>query len=167
MQVRIEDVVEGRASLTHTLACDPDLKIRTRRVLAATASGSRMVYRLRTFLGRELVATPEHLLLTEDGWRPLGSLQFDDHVATAEADASCVGWDCVMSVEPAGMSPTYDLAVEEDHNFVADDLVVHNSHAASFALLAYASARFRRRHPAAAHAALSTTSRWALRPGDT
>ena len=82
-QVRIEDVVEGRASLTHTLACDPDLKIRTRRVLAATASGSRMVYRLRTFLGRELVATPEHLLLTEDGWRPLGSLQFDDHVATA------------------------------------------------------------------------------------
>jgi DNA polymerase III alpha subunit len=153
-RVRIEDVVEGRASLTHTLACDPDLKIRPRRVLAATASGSRMVYRLRTFLGREVVATPEHLLLTEKGWRPLGSLQFDDHVATAEPDASCVGWDCVLSVEPAGMSPTYDLAVEEDHNFVADDLIVHNSHAASFALLAYASAYLKAHHPAAFYAAL-------------
>jgi DNA polymerase III alpha subunit len=153
-RVRIEDVVEGRASLTHTLACDPDLKIRSRRVLAATASGSRMVYRLRTFLGREVVATPEHLLLTEKGWRPLGSLQFDDHVATAEPEASCVGWDCVLSVEPAGMRATYDLAVEEDHNFVADDLIVHNSHAASFALLAYASAYLKAHHPAAFYAAL-------------
>src|SRR6266446_3907140 len=153
-EVRIEDVVEGRASLIHTLASDPDLKIRTRRVLAATASGSRMVYRLRTFLGREVVATPEHLLLTEKGWRSLGSLQFDDHVATAESGASYVGWDCVMSVEPAGMSPTYDLAVEADHNFVANDLIVHNSHAASFALLAYASAYLKAHHPAAFYAAL-------------
>jgi error-prone DNA polymerase len=152
--VRIEDVVEGRAALPHTLACDPDLKIRSRRVLAATASGSRMVYRLRTFLGREVVATPEHLVLTETGWRPLGSLQFDDHVATAEPDASCVGWDCVLSVDPEGMSPTYDLAVEDDHNFVADGLVVHNSHAASFALLAYASAYLKAHHPAAFYAAL-------------
>ena len=152
--VRIADVVEGRAALTHTLACDPDLKIRPRRVLAATASGSRMVYRLRTFLGREVVATPEHLVLTETGWRPLGSLQFDDHVATAEPDASCVGWDCVLSVDPEGMSPTYDLAVEDDHNFVADGLVVHNSHAASFALLAYASAYLKAHHPAAFYAAL-------------
>jgi error-prone DNA polymerase len=152
--VRIADVVEGRAALTHTLACDADLKIRPRRVLAATASGSRMVYRLRTFLGREVVATPEHLVLTETGWRPLGSLQFDDHVATAEPEASCVGWDCVLSVDPEGMSPTYDLAVEDDHNFVADGLIVHNSHAASFALLAYASAYLKAHHPAAFYAAL-------------
>src|SRR4029077_2724812 len=152
--VRIADVVEGRAALPHTLACDADLKIRSRRVLAATASGSRMVYRLRTFLGREVVATPEHLVLTETGWRPLGSLQFDDHVATAEPDASCVGWDCVLSVDPEGMSPTYDLAVEDDHNFVADGLVVHNSHAASFALLAYASAYLKAHHSAAFYAAL-------------
>src|SRR5258705_7479109 len=54
-----------------------------------------------------------------------------------------------MGVEPAGMSPTYGLAVEEDHNFVADDLIVHNSHAASFALLAYASAYLKAHHPAA------------------
>jgi error-prone DNA polymerase len=44
--------------------------------------------------------------------------------------------------------------VEEDHNFIADDLVVHNSHAASFALLAYASAYLKAHHPAAFYAAL-------------
>ena len=50
-RVRIEDVVEGRASLSHTLACDPDLKIRTRRVLAATASGSGKTTLIRMLTG--------------------------------------------------------------------------------------------------------------------
>ncbi|MBI2014817.1 MAG: DNA polymerase III subunit alpha, partial [Candidatus Rokubacteria bacterium] len=52
--VKIEDVVSGRERLASTLACDANLKLRKRRVLAATPSGRRMVYRLRTALGREL-----------------------------------------------------------------------------------------------------------------
>ena len=52
------------------------------------------------------------------------------------------------------MRQTYDLTVEEDHNFVANDLIVHNSHAASFALLAYASAYLKTHHSAAFYAAL-------------
>ncbi|MGH7268009.1 MAG: hypothetical protein ACREMB_24595, partial [Candidatus Rokuibacteriota bacterium] len=71
-RVKIEDVVSGRARLESTLACDADQRLRKRRVLAVTASGRRMVYRLRTALGREIVATPEHPLLTMNGWRPLG-----------------------------------------------------------------------------------------------
>jgi len=79
--VKIEDIVNGCARVEHTLACDSDLKIRKRRVLGATSSGRRMVYRLRTALGRELVATAEHPLLTMDGWRPLGDLRGGDHIA--------------------------------------------------------------------------------------
>ena len=41
---------------------------------------------------------------------------------------------------PRGIQDTYDLHVDGDHNFLANDLVVHNSHAASFALIAYATA---------------------------
>jgi error-prone DNA polymerase len=63
-------------------------------------------------------------------------------------------WDRVVSVEPAGIQPTYDLEVEGDHNFLANDLIVHNSHASSFALLAYASAYLKVHHPAAFYAAL-------------
>ncbi len=81
--VRIEDIVNGRVRVEHTLACDPDMKLRKRRVLAATSSGPRMVYRLRTALGRELLATPEHPLLTMDGWRPLGALKEGDHIAAS------------------------------------------------------------------------------------
>ena len=67
---------------------------------------------------------------------------------------SDVYWDRVVSVEPVGMRETYDLTVEGDHNFVANDLIVHNSHAASFALLAYASAYLKAHHSAAFYAAL-------------
>ncbi|MGH3116741.1 MAG: replicative DNA helicase, partial [Gaiellales bacterium] len=42
----------------------------------------------------------------------------------AESD---VQWDRVDSVIPDGESEVYDLTVEGTHNFVADDIVVHNS----------------------------------------
>jgi error-prone DNA polymerase len=60
----------------------------------------------------------------------------------------------VISVQPIGVQPTYDLQIEGDHNFLANDFVVHNSHAASFALIAYASAYLKAHHPAAFACAL-------------
>ncbi|HEV7495963.1 replicative DNA helicase [Baekduia sp.] len=42
----------------------------------------------------------------------------------AEAD---VWWDEIASIEPIGDQETYDLEVPGDHNFVANDIVVHNS----------------------------------------
>ena len=152
-RVRIEDVVEGRASLERTLACGEDFKIRERRVLAATSSGPRMVYRFRTVRGREILTTAEHLVLTIKGWRPLVSVLPGDRLAGMVADCQ-VCWDEMAVIERVGVRETYDLTVEGDHNFVANDLIVHNSHAASFALLAYASAYLKAHHPAAFYAAL-------------
>jgi error-prone DNA polymerase len=157
-RVRIDDVAAGRVPLTNTLACDTHLRLQKRRVLGAAASGPRTVYRLRTALGRELLATREHPLLTMDGWRSLGELPVGDHIAAARAHPdlveSEVSWDRIVAIEPAGVQPTYDLRIEGDHNFLANDLVVHNSHAASFALLAYASAYLKVHHPAPFYAGL-------------
>jgi hypothetical protein len=36
-------------------------------------------------------------------------------------------WDTVESIEPAGEEEVFDLTVPGVHNFVANDLVVHNS----------------------------------------
>jgi deoxycytidine triphosphate deaminase/intein/homing endonuclease len=38
-----------------------------------------------------------------------------------------VVWDTVRSIAPAGVEPVYDLTVPGRHNFLANDLVVHNS----------------------------------------
>ena len=37
------------------------------------------------------------------------------------------GFDPVVTVDPAGVERTYDIQVDPHHNFVADDLLVHNS----------------------------------------
>jgi len=74
-------------------------------------------------------------------------------------------WDRIVSIEPLGKRPTYDLTIEGDgdapagepemqHNFLANDFVVHNSHSSSFALLVYASVWLKVYYPAAFAAAL-------------
>jgi error-prone DNA polymerase len=156
--VRIEDVVNGTAAVRTTLATDSGLTLRPRRVVRATASGRRAVYRLRTALGRELMATAEHPLLTPAGWRPLIGLAIGDEVASAPGDGckehAGVTWDKVSALHPAGIRDTYDLEIDGDHNFLANELVVHNSHSSSFALLAYASAYLKAHHGPAFYAAL-------------
>src|SRR5262249_3157923 len=66
----------------------------------------------------------------------------------ARLSRSDVYWDRVTAIEPVGIRETYDLQIEGDHNFLANDFVVHNSHAASFALIAYAPAHVNAHHPA-------------------
>ncbi len=85
-----------------------------------------------------IAALAKHL-----GSRELGRLAGSD-----------VYWDRIVSIESLGSQPTYDLQIEHDHNFVANNLVVHNSHSASFALLVYVSAWLKCHEPAAFTAAL-------------
>ena len=57
--------------------------------------------------------------------RALAEALGDPHLL-ALADGA-VGWDPVVAVEPAGRERTYDIEVTPHHNFMADDVVVHNS----------------------------------------
>jgi DNA polymerase III subunit alpha len=72
-------------------------------------------------------------------------------IAIAEAD---VFWDRVESVEFVGEQDTYDLTVDVDHNFVADGLIVHNSHSAAYAHVTYHTAYLKHHYPAEFMAAL-------------
>ncbi len=65
----------------------------------------------------------------------------------------CIGTE-IVEIEAVGNQETYDLQIEGDHNFLANQFVVHNSHAASFALLVYSSAWLKHYEPAAFCAAL-------------
>jgi replicative DNA helicase len=47
-----------------------------------------------------------------------------EYAIEATGDAE---WDTAMSIEPDGVEEVYDLTVEGLHNFVAEDIVVHNS----------------------------------------
>jgi DNA-directed DNA polymerase III PolC len=171
----IDEVVSGQVRLDNTLACDDDLRLRKRKVLRVMRSGMKPVWRLRTALGHEITATAEHPFMTMAGWLELGKLKVGDTLATARSipvrgrgclatalgsldlsrlSGSDIYWDRIVEIEAAGNRETYDLQVEGDHNFLANHFVVHNSHAASFALLVYTSAWLKHYEPAAFCAAL-------------
>ena len=38
-----------------------------------------------------------------------------------------VYWDEIVSIEPVGLKQVYDLTIPETHNFVANDVCVHNT----------------------------------------
>jgi len=76
-----------------------------------------------------------------------------------QAATSDVFWDTVVSIEPHGTEETYDLTVEGDHNFVADGLIVHNSHSAAYGLITYQTAWLKTHHPVEFMAALLTSEK--------
>jgi DNA-directed DNA polymerase III PolC len=155
--VSIDEVIAGQVRLDSTLACDDELRLRKRKVLRVMRSGVQPVLRLRTALGHEIVATAEHPFMTMTGWLPLGKLKAGDQVATAgcvPVPGARTDWDSIVEIAAVGSRETYDLQIEGEHNFLANNFVVHNSHAASFALLVYTSAWLKAYEPAAFCAAL-------------
>ena len=121
------------------LAVDPETwKLETRIASRAFSTGRKPALRLRTGLGREIRATANHRFLTLDGWRRLDELPPRSRVALPThlpgsasqphvASDSDVHWDEIDSIQSVGEEEVYDLTVDGLHNFVADDIVVHNS----------------------------------------
>ncbi|OGO41621.1 MAG: replicative DNA helicase, partial [Chloroflexi bacterium RBG_16_57_9] len=108
------------------------------------ATGHKPVYRLTTRLGRSIRATTNHQFLTVQGWRRLDDLSMGMRIALprrlpgptqptidseelARLARSDVYWDEIVAMEPDGETEVYDLTVEGHHNFVANDIIAHNS----------------------------------------
>jgi DNA polymerase III subunit alpha len=70
---------------------------------------------------------------------------------------SDVLWDRVVSIDFVGEKQTYDLTVPVTHNFVANDIIVHNSHSAAYSLVAYQTAWLKCYYPAEFMAALMSS----------
>ncbi len=71
---------------------------------------------------------------------------FDSDALRVYAESD-VYWDCVVSVEYIGEQATYDLTVADTHNFVANDFIVHNSHAADYAVITCQTAFLKAHYP--------------------
>ncbi len=78
--------------------------------------------------------------------------------AVEPENRSDIFWDPVVSVILAGEEQTYDLTVSGLHNFVADDVVVHNSHSAAYGYITYQTAYLKTNYPVEYMAALLTST---------
>ncbi len=63
-------------------------------------------------------------------------------------------WDRVVEITPVGEKQTYDLEVPGTHNFIANDILVHNSHAADYAVITVQTAFLKATYPVEYMAAL-------------
>jgi hypothetical protein len=111
-------------------------------------NGIKEVFEVVTSSGRTIKATANHPFLTSDGWVPLEDLvtrMFDNMMLSTplpdppwtgtKKTTSVVGVDNangafedpILYVRHVGPEHVYDLCVPDLHNFVANELVVHNS----------------------------------------
>jgi replicative DNA helicase len=95
-------------------------------VVPALGSAGMTTRKLQSGLGHAYCGSSlyKHNLSRQRAGRVARVAACDDLRLLAESD---VYWDSVVSVEPDGLEEVYDLTVEGLHNFVADDVVVHNS----------------------------------------
>lgn len=81
---------------------------------------------------KSIKLTPEHPLYTAKGWVPAEQLKKGVSIATTKKDKKtgyALFWDEIISIKPLeGKFEVYDLTVPKHHNFVANDIIVHNSY---------------------------------------
>jgi len=150
----VEAIEQGEDAFVASLG--EDLRLHPSRATAGLRSGVQRTYRLTTRLGRSIDATANHPLFTLAGWREMRELAIGERIAVPRTPIQRAGglrtpaarpeggvalleappadvmvldvtWDAVASIVPLGSQQTYDLTVPGDHNFVANDIVVHNS----------------------------------------
>lgn len=84
---------------------------------------------------------------------------FFEEPALQDACSDDLYWDTITAIDPAGEAQTYDLEVPGTHNFVANDLIVHNSHSAAYGVITYQTAWLKANYPVEFMAALLTVER--------
>lgn len=83
------------------------------------------VYRLTTISNNVLDCTSNHQILTTEGWHRLGDLDCEQSVVCQANDD--VVYEKIKSIEYIGMVYCYDISMQNQQNFIAGGIVVHNS----------------------------------------
>jgi len=123
---RIDEVVNNKSLLPMKVkSMDKNLKVKDFNVTNAFYSGEKIVYRLKTKSGKIINATANHKFYRVEGWHRLDKLVVGDKIATPAN--SNIYWDEIISIEKGNRVKTYDLTIDSVHNFVANDIIVHNS----------------------------------------
>ncbi|MEA5619274.1 DNA polymerase III subunit gamma/tau [Cronbergia sp. UHCC 0137] len=106
-----------------------------KRVIRWLDQGKKQTLVIKT-THREIKCTANHLIRTDQGWIAAKDVKEGVKILSpvnVDAELSFTNLETVKSVHRAGIEPVYDLEVEDNHNFVANGLLVHNCHMLSTA----------------------------------
>ena len=124
LQVPIKELV-GKSDFAVWGLNENTMKLERAIVSNAFSTGIKPVFTLTTRLGRKIRATGNHKFLTINGWKRLDELNLQQQlIALANSD---IYWDELISIELDGEEEVFDLTVDKLHNFIANNIIVHNS----------------------------------------
>ena len=125
-RVRLGDIKPGDMVLTH--------KGRFRNVSACYSKGRLDTLVVKTRSGREMVLTPDHNVLTPDGWVEARHLVIGSTLAVVTPETglanefdSVLMEDPVVEILPGGERECMCISVDEDHSLTWSDIAVHNT----------------------------------------
>ena len=106
--------------------------IRLANIKSVLYSGEKKVYNVLLADGKNVTGTIDHPIYTEHGWKEIGELKKGDLVWVEASSRVNVNYYTEMvaveSVDYVGIEDTYDIAIDgEPHNFLANEIVVHNT----------------------------------------
>lgn len=126
--ITIKELAERKnQETTFIYSVDEKLKVKKHKMIKAFYSGKKVVYKLTTKSGKTIKASANHKFLKLEGWERLDKLKIGDTLACLKNNLSEIYWDEIISIEELGIEDVYDATVEQVHNFVANDIIVHNS----------------------------------------
>lgn len=127
----IRDLVGSRPF--ETLCLDEQMKLQQGKVTKVFPSGVKPVFELKLTSGKFIKASANHKFYTKRGWQRLDQLNVGERLAILSDKISPIAsgvssaWDTITSISERGEEEVYDATVEIHHNFVANNIVVHNS----------------------------------------
>lgn len=131
-----------------------DQIIRPGEMVTVHKNGVKPVWRLVLENGFSVKSTLNHRFLTDKGYVELGDMFHDTYVIVkgwrllSGPDHFDMEMSQVFSIEYVGEEMTYDVEMADPcHNFIANGIVSHNSHAASYSLISYEQAYIKSRWP--------------------
>lgn len=126
-QVAIQDLV-GKSDF-NVWSMTPDLRIVKMPVSKVFKSGTKKLYTIHFRSGRSIRATGNHKFRTQEDWVQLDNLGVGDLLAAPsnlQIDSD-IYWEEIMDISEDNVEDVYDMTVPGTHNFVAENIVTHNS----------------------------------------
>ncbi len=140
--MKIETIFNNRdhilSALPDVMSCNPEAtEFNFNRIENVTESGIQDVYNLTTVSKKKILCTKNHKIRTQVGWKELGDIGVNDKIMTLHRGE--IAWDEVKNINYKGKRMTYDVSlIDQTHPyFIANSIMVHNSHSCAYAYLAY------------------------------
>lgn len=102
-------------------------KVSFKQCSGTIEKGKRMTYLVIVEHYGHIRATDNHPFYTEDGWVQLKDLKIGQKVFRYDSFDGKIELVKIKSIEAFKEEPVYDLTVNDNHNFFANDILVHNS----------------------------------------